>query len=71
MLLGLLQLAESTLLLLFSGSKTVALLLAFAAFFVLAGSLLWPRKLPPPVAGAVPAADPVDTEDPPGLDRPA
>jgi hypothetical protein len=47
-LLGLLQLVESTLLFLFAGSKTVALLLACAAFFVILGSFLWPRRLPPP-----------------------
>lgn len=45
-LLGMLQLVESTLLFLFAGSKTVAVLLACAAFFVILGSFLWPRKLP-------------------------
>lgn len=70
-LLGLLQLVESTLLFLFAGSRTVALLLAFAAFFVLAGSFLWPRRLPPPEASAAPAAGPGDPDLRPGMDRPA
>ena len=43
-LLGLMQLVEAVLLLTFSGSKQLALLLAVAAVFVLLGAVLWPRK---------------------------
>jgi hypothetical protein len=59
-LLGLLQLVESTLLFTFAGSTTVALLLALAAFFVILGSFLWPKRLPPapPPATAAPPPPP-------------
>lgn len=74
-LLGLLQLVESTLLFLFAGSRTVTVLLAFAAFFVLLGSFLWPRKPSPEsqdtaaAEAGTPAAaeDAGSTEDPPAL----
>lgn len=46
-LLGLGQLVEVVLLLVLAGSKTLASLLAVASIFVLAGALLWPRKLAP------------------------
>ena len=45
-LLGLLQLVECILLFLFSGSTVAAGLLIVASMFVLAGAVLWPRKLP-------------------------
>lgn len=46
-LFGLLQLVESVLLFAFAGNRIVALLLVGAAAFVLVGSLLWPKALPP------------------------
>jgi hypothetical protein len=47
-ILGLLQLVEAVLLLTFSGSGIAAILLSGAALFVLIGSVLWPKRLPPP-----------------------
>jgi hypothetical protein len=47
-ILGLLQLVEAVLLLSFSGSGIAATLLTGAALFVLLGSVLWPKRLPPP-----------------------
>jgi hypothetical protein len=63
-LFGLLQLIEAILLLLKTGSSLIAALLAGAAVFVLIGSVLWPKKLPPPVnvtpvAPAVPPGPPL------------
>jgi hypothetical protein len=57
-LLGLLQMVEAVLLFSFSGSGIAAALLTGAAFFVLIGSMLWPRKIPPVAAPAsAPATD--------------
>ncbi len=50
-LLGLMQLVESMLLFVFSGSRIVAYLLIGAAVFVLIGAALWPKKLPVSAAG--------------------
>ena len=47
-ILGMLQLVEAVLQASFSGSGVVAVLLTVAAFFVLVGSVLWPKRLPPP-----------------------
>lgn len=44
-LLGLMQLVEAVLLLTFSGSKTLALVLVAAAVFVLVGAVLWPKQV--------------------------
>ena len=55
-LLGLLQLVECILLFVFSGSNMAAGLLIAAALFVLAGAVLWPKKLPGEVTPAT--ADP-------------
>jgi hypothetical protein len=52
-LFGLLQLVEAVLLFVKTGSSGLAAVLTVAAVFVLIGSTLWPRKLPPPIA-AVP-----------------
>jgi hypothetical protein len=68
-LFGLLQLVEAVLLFVKTGSSTVAAVLAVAAVFVLIGSALWPKKLPPPIAvtpgatviAGVPVAQPVTT----------
>jgi hypothetical protein len=49
-LLGLLQLVECVLLFVFSGSHVAAGLLIAASLFVLAGAILWPKKLPVEVA---------------------
>jgi hypothetical protein len=46
-LFGLLQLVECILLFVFANSNIAAGLLIVAAAFVLIGSLLWPKKLPP------------------------
>jgi hypothetical protein len=46
-ILGLLQLVEAILQFFFAGSGVVAILLVVAALFVLLGSVLWPRRLPP------------------------
>ncbi len=54
-LLGLGQLVEMVLLLVFADSRTVASLLAIASLFVLCGSLLWPKYLPADVAAPAPA----------------
>ena len=51
-ILGLMQLVESILMFVFAGSRTVAFLLILAALFVLLGSLLWPKKLPPSMGGS-------------------
>lgn len=51
-LLGLLQLVECVLLFVFSGSAVAAGLLIAAALFVLAGAMLWPKKLPAEDAAA-------------------
>jgi hypothetical protein len=48
MILGMMQLVEAVLLLTFAGSMVAALLLVAAASFVLIGSVLWPKRLPPP-----------------------
>jgi hypothetical protein len=56
-ILGLLQLVEAVLLLTFSGSGIAAILLTGAALFVLIGSVLWPKRLPPPTA--IPNSGPV------------
>jgi hypothetical protein len=45
-ILGMLQLVEAVLLFSFSGSGIAAALLTGAAFFVLIGSVLWPKRLP-------------------------
>jgi hypothetical protein len=66
-LLGLLQLIESVLLFSFAGGQVVALLLAGAAVFVLIGSTLWPKKLPPPVHVGPTAAAPAAPVAPPPL----
>lgn len=47
-ILGLLQLVEGVLLFSFSGSGIAAALLIVAAACVLLGSVLWPKRLPPP-----------------------
>lgn len=47
-ILGLLQLVEAVLQFSFAGSGVVAILLIVAALFVLLGSVLWPKRLPPP-----------------------
>jgi hypothetical protein len=52
LLLGLGQLVEVVLLLMFADSKLVASLLAIASVFVLCGALLWPKKLPKAPAGS-------------------
>jgi hypothetical protein len=52
-LLGLMQLVESMLLFVFSGSRIVAYLLIAASVFVMIGASMWPKKLP--AAGAGPA----------------
>jgi hypothetical protein len=44
---GLLQLVEAGLLFSFAGSGIAAALLLAAAFFVMLGSALWPKRLPP------------------------
>jgi hypothetical protein len=44
---GLLQLTESVLLFMLAGKATAAILLAVAAFFILIGSMIWPKVLPP------------------------
>jgi hypothetical protein len=44
---GLLQLVEAVLLFSFAGSGIAAALLIAAALFVLLGSVLWPKRLPP------------------------
>jgi hypothetical protein len=44
---GLLQLVEAGLLFSFAGSGIAAALLLVAAFFVMLGSALWPKRLPP------------------------
>lgn len=46
-ILGMLQLVEAVLQFSFAGSDIVATLLIIAALFVLIGSVLWPKKLPP------------------------
>jgi hypothetical protein len=46
-ILGMLQLVEAVLQSSFAGSGIVAILLSVAALFVLVGSLLWPKRLPP------------------------
>ncbi|MEO8316569.1 MAG: hypothetical protein ABI645_17455 [Pseudomonadota bacterium] len=46
-ILGLLQLVEAVLQFSFAGSGIVAGLLIVAALFVLIGSVLWPKRLPP------------------------
>jgi hypothetical protein len=45
-ILGMLQMVEAVLLFSFSGSGIAAALLTGAAFFVLVGSALWPKRLP-------------------------
>lgn len=59
-LLGLGQLVEMVLLLVFADSRTVASLLAIASLFVLCGAVLWPKKL----AAAAPAAAPAPVQLP-------
>jgi len=54
-LLGLLHLVESVLQFAFAGSRIVAVLLIVTALFVLAGSLLWPKRLPAPAAATTPS----------------
>jgi hypothetical protein len=55
-ILGMLQMVEAVLLFSFSGSGIAAALLTGAAFFVLIGSVLWPKKLPPESVRSVPIA---------------
>jgi hypothetical protein len=61
-LLGLLQLVECVLLFVFSGSNVAAALLIVASLFVLAGAVLWPKRLLPgeltPAAGSTSPAPP-------------
>lgn len=45
-ILGMLQMVEAVLLFSFSGSGIAAALLTGAAFFVLIGSALWPKRIP-------------------------
>jgi hypothetical protein len=56
-ILGMLQLVEAVLQSSFAGSGIVAILLSIAALFVLIGSVLWPKRTPPPttltVAGLI------------------
>jgi hypothetical protein len=47
-ILGMLQLVEAVLQSAFAGSGIVAMLLSVAALFVLIGSVLWPKRTPPP-----------------------
>jgi hypothetical protein len=47
-ILGMLQLVEAVLQSSFAGSGIVAILLSVAALFVLIGSVLWPKRTPPP-----------------------
>jgi hypothetical protein len=54
-ILGMLQLVEAILQFAFAGSDIVAVLLIIAALFVLIGSVLWPKRLPPPEPAATPA----------------
>jgi hypothetical protein len=44
-LFGLIQMVEAVLLLTFSGSRALALVLVAAAVFVLIGAVLWPKKI--------------------------
>ncbi len=57
-LFGLLQLIESVLLFLKAGNSIVATVLAVAAVFVIAGSFLWPKKLPAAPAASAAAPEP-------------
>jgi hypothetical protein len=51
-ILGMLQLIEAILQFAFAGSDIAAILLVLAALFVLMGSILWPKRLPPPAPTA-------------------
>lgn len=52
---GLMQLVEAVLLLSMAGSLVAATLLIAAAIFVLLGSVLWPKRLPPDAAAGTSA----------------
>lgn len=70
-LLGLGQLVEMVLLLVFADSRTVASLLAIASFFVLCGSLLWPKKLTAAEVDAAASAETDPAQLPNGTATPA
>ena len=63
-LLGLVQLIESLLLLLFAGSPIAAILLGVAAICVLIGAIIWPRRITPDIRFATPAESPAPTPSP-------